>query len=140
MFTCSHLLSSPVFSIYLCSFLPDPHLSLPFLSCVLSPKHPVNFPHTHNALKTCHNVLHDPTNSLKHPVVSLLFPMGRIIISFFSPPSYQLQSSGWFLQQAAVSGGLGYSLHYLSPILGICISICDLLLVLSLAFDFYAHK
>ena len=106
-----------------------------------SPKYPItSCIRSHNHLKTSHNVLHDPTNLLKHSVISLLFPMGRIIISFCSPPSYELQSSGWFLQQAAISGGLGCSLHYLSPVLGICISICDLLLVLSLAFDFCAHK
>lgn len=94
------------------------------VSCILSQNH----------LKKSH-VLHDPTNSLEHPIKSLLFPMRHIILSLCSPPSYQLQSSVWFLQQAAISGGLGYGLHCLSLILGSCVSICDLLLVLPLAKD-----
>lgn len=48
------------------------------VSCILSQNH----------LKKSH-VLHDPTNSLEHPIKSLLFPMRHIILSLCSPPSYQ---------------------------------------------------
>lgn len=108
---------------------PHPHPPIPHLQVVYTPtitlKHPIMF---------C-----GPTISLKSSI-SLLSSMRHLIIEISFPPSYQLRSSAWFLQQAAICGSLGCSCQLLCPVLGICTSSCDLLLVLYFPLDFSAQK
>lgn len=103
---------------------PPPHPQVVY-TLTITLKHPIMF---------C-----GPTISLKSSI-SLLSSMRHLIIEFSFPPSYQLRSSAWFLQQAAICGSLGCSCQLLCPVLGICTSICDLLLVLYFPLDFSAQK